>query len=106
MGALLSVLPFGRNRPPPEILVDSSVFLPPTLSLSPVPPKLKHGDGYLELEELRSMVSQTKGYFARDYSLHLGWNNVGCGCSRFHAPTQHQSSFDTSLRLLYCMHRF
>ena len=28
------------------------------------------------LEELRDMVSSTRGYWARDYSLQLGWNNV------------------------------
>jgi len=28
------------------------------------------------LETLRDMVARTKGYWARDYSLHLGWNNV------------------------------
>jgi hypothetical protein len=30
----------------------------------------------LSLEQLRSLVARTKGYWARDYSLHLGWNNV------------------------------
>ncbi|CAE6446175.1 unnamed protein product [Rhizoctonia solani] len=28
------------------------------------------------LEQLREMVSHTKGYYGRDYSLGLGWNNV------------------------------
>lgn len=28
------------------------------------------------LDELREMVSRTKGYYARDYSLNLGWNNM------------------------------
>lgn len=28
------------------------------------------------LELLKDMVLQTKGYWTRDYSLHLGWNNV------------------------------
>jgi hypothetical protein len=30
----------------------------------------------LGLETLRDMVARTKGYWARDYSLQLGWNNV------------------------------
>lgn len=30
-----------------------------------------------DLEDLRAMVSRTKGYFTRDYSVWLGWNNVG-----------------------------
>lgn len=29
-----------------------------------------------ELDALRHIVSQTKGFYARDYSLWLGWNNV------------------------------
>lgn len=29
-----------------------------------------------ELDALRRLVSQTKGFYARDYSLWLGWNNV------------------------------
>lgn len=29
-----------------------------------------------ELDVLRHMVSQTKGFYARDYSLWLGWNNM------------------------------
>ena len=29
-----------------------------------------------DLDDLRAMISQTKGYFTRDYSLWLGWNNV------------------------------
>ena len=28
------------------------------------------------LEKVREMVGRTKGYYARDYSLNLGWNNV------------------------------
>ena len=28
------------------------------------------------LERIREMVSKTKGYYARDYSLGLGWNNA------------------------------
>ncbi|KAG9045287.1 hypothetical protein FS837_006552 [Tulasnella sp. UAMH 9824] len=28
------------------------------------------------MDELRAMVSKTKGYFGRDYSLGLGWNNM------------------------------
>lgn len=28
-------------------------------------------------DQLRAMIATTKGYYARDYSLWLGWNNVG-----------------------------
>lgn len=30
----------------------------------------------LSLEELHSLVSETNGFYARDWSLWLGWNNV------------------------------
>jgi hypothetical protein len=32
----------------------------------------------MDLERLRKMVSKTNGYYGRDYSLGLGWNNVSC----------------------------
>jgi hypothetical protein len=32
--------------------------------------------GKWTIEKARQMVSHTKGYYARDYSLNLGWNNV------------------------------
>ena len=30
----------------------------------------------LSLDEIRNISSRTQGFFARDFSLHLGWNNV------------------------------
>jgi hypothetical protein len=48
------------------------------LGSSAPPPQRKHDDDYLGLEELRDVVAKTKGYFVRDYSLALGWNNVRC----------------------------
>jgi hypothetical protein len=30
----------------------------------------------LSLEQIRQIVSSTRGFFSRDYSLYLGWNNV------------------------------
>ncbi|KAH8993725.1 hypothetical protein EDB92DRAFT_376405 [Lactarius akahatsu] len=30
----------------------------------------------LTLEQIRDIVAPTRGFFSRDYSLHLGWNNV------------------------------
>lgn len=32
--------------------------------------------GDLSLEQIRDIVATTRGFFARDYSLNLGWNNV------------------------------
>ena len=31
----------------------------------------------LTLEQIRDIVTPTRGFFSRDYSVHLGWNNVG-----------------------------
>jgi hypothetical protein len=52
-----------------------------SLLLSPPPsatPTLASDEGLLELtvDELKAMISRTKGYFVRDWSLYLGWNNV------------------------------
>lgn len=30
----------------------------------------------IELDEVSAMLAKSEGFFARDYSLHLGWNNV------------------------------
>jgi hypothetical protein len=53
------------------------VLLPPKSS-SPIPTlsSAVPDTESLSLEALRDMVARTKGYWARDYSLHLGWNNV------------------------------
>jgi hypothetical protein len=31
----------------------------------------------LTLEQIRDIVTHTRGFYSRDYSVHLGWNNVG-----------------------------
>jgi len=31
----------------------------------------------LTLEQIRDIVTPTRGFYPRDYSVHLGWNNVG-----------------------------
>ena len=41
---------------------------------SPMAPPLDYHE--MSIEELSAMVATTKGYFVRDYSLSLGWNNV------------------------------
>jgi hypothetical protein len=53
-----------------------------SLGLPPPPPSatptLVSEEGLLELsvDELKAMVGRTNGYFVRDWSLYLGWNNV------------------------------
>ena len=41
--------------------------------LSPSPPPVSDVP---TLEEIRDIVAPTRGFFSRDFSLHLGWNNV------------------------------
>ena len=35
----------------------------------------------LTLEQIRDIVAPTRGFFSRDYSMHLGWNNVSVSVS-------------------------
>ena|ERR1700761_1775203 len=42
----------------------------------PSPPSSAMSD-VLTLEQIRDIVAPTRGFFSRDYSLGLGWNNVG-----------------------------
>lgn len=65
---------------------------------------IRHGLGQLvssgetrDLEDLRTMVSRTKGYFTRDYSVWLGWNNVRVSTSlssRYGARTSYMLHLD------------
>lgn len=59
------------NSPPivPDLLKPLPYIPPPT-------PTHKKDDGELSVEQLREIVAPTKGYYVRDWSLHLGWNNV------------------------------
>ncbi len=51
---------------PDSILDDIS-----STSLSPSP-----ASDVLTPEQIRDIVAPTRGFYSRDYSLHLGWNNV------------------------------
>ncbi|KAI9439114.1 hypothetical protein H4582DRAFT_1813373 [Lactarius indigo] len=51
---------------PDSVLDDPS---PPSQSSSPI-------SDFLTLEQIRDIVAPTRGFFSRDYSLNLGWNNV------------------------------
>ena len=46
------------------------------------------------LESLYDMMSRTQGYYARDYSVWLGWNNVCAGLLPVSAPHAYLSSSD------------
>ena len=39
----------------------------------------------LSLEQIRDVVATTRGFFSRDYSLNLGWNNVSIRDDRIQA---------------------
>jgi hypothetical protein len=90
-GYLALVLWSGRHGPPdpmcssaPPLVSSPGSSTPhlissaPQLVASSPSSQRKHDDDYLDLEELRVIVAKTKGYFVRDYSLGLGWNNVRC----------------------------
>jgi hypothetical protein len=55
------------NPTPESIIPDNPP--PPLPSPSPV-------SDVLTLEQIRDIVAPTRGFFSRDYSLGLGWNNV------------------------------
>lgn len=58
-----------RHRPEYHDSTDiSSIFTSPNIVLS--------DSDNLSLNQLRDIVARSKGYWARDYSLNLGWNNV------------------------------
>ncbi|KAI0052882.1 hypothetical protein FA95DRAFT_1174199 [Auriscalpium vulgare] len=62
-------------------VVDESRPLPsasatPEPAPSSTPPPAPLNSEELSLEELRELVSHTKGFFSREYSLGLGWNNM------------------------------
>ena len=50
----------------------SIVIIPDDGSATPSPPL----ESELELQNIQVMVARTNGFYARDYSLWLGWNNV------------------------------
>ena len=45
------------------------------------------GEEEWSMDRIQEMVSKTKGYYARNYTLALGWNNVS-SCHR-HNPASH-----------------
>jgi hypothetical protein len=59
----------GSNESLPAPTNDASAL--PTPDEEPSPPS-----DILSLEQIRDIVARTRGFFSRDYSLNLGWNNV------------------------------
>lgn len=68
----------------PEGLISSSTataaeYFPDTSLSSYSPsyvPTTSFFKEHLSMEEIKAMVSQTRGFYTRDYSLGLGWNNA------------------------------
>jgi hypothetical protein len=54
-------------------ILDNAPPASPSATSSPSPEA-----DVLTLEQIRDIVGRTRGFFSRDYSLGLGWNNV-CG---------------------------
>ena len=50
---------------------------PSVVSLSSPSPSPSLASDELTLEQIRDIVAPTRGFYSRDYSIHLGWNNVG-----------------------------
>lgn len=82
---------FASKRPhtlspeiPPEGSISSatSTAVEHSLDTSPSPytpthvPATSFSKEHLSIEEIKTMVSQTRGFYTRDYSLGLGWNNA------------------------------
>lgn len=55
----------------------------PSNSGSSSPPSRTPVPDVLTLEQIRDIVASTRGFFSRDYSLGLGWNNVSIRDDRF-----------------------
>lgn len=55
----------------PELTPESTVLDDPSPPLPPSPVS-----DVLALDQIRDIVASTRGFFSRDYSLSLGWNNV------------------------------
>ena len=60
----------GQSLPAQTTLSEEVVWYEP--APAPDPPS----DAERELKYLTDMVAKTNGFYARDYSLWLGWNNV------------------------------
>lgn len=60
-----------------ELSETSSLGIEPLSPLPYIPPpRTQREKEYLSIEQLREIVAPTKGFWVRDWSLNLGWNNV------------------------------
>ena len=61
-------------------LPSTTLPTPTTLETSSPSPSPSPTSDVLTVEQIRDLVAPTRGFFARDYNLGLGWNNVSiCG---------------------------
>lgn len=79
--------PLRRPESQPDHSIGAPPPQPPNSSLEttettvvpqpPAPkPQRKHDDQSLDIDELKDLIGRTRGYYVRDWSLGLGWNNV------------------------------
>jgi hypothetical protein len=97
---------FSKTDPnyPQRMQAEPPSFTPTTHSLpSPtsadIPPELPSpfpAHDELTLEQIRDIVAPTRGFFSRDYSVHLGWNNVS-----IHGITSAQQTENPSIDAVY-----
>jgi len=69
---LAAPTPTNPSTSPDAPATSTSAFEAPSLPSQTLLP------GVLTLEEIRDIVAPTRGFFSRDFSLGLGWNNVSC----------------------------
>ncbi|KAF7984551.1 hypothetical protein HWV62_13747 [Athelia sp. TMB] len=67
--------PFSGSTELSDNPLDTGV-LSPWPYIPPPRPASDQDKDHLTLEELREIAAQTKGFWVRDWSLHLGWNNM------------------------------
>ena len=60
-----------ENLPP-----STTLPTPTAVEISPPSPSPGPTSDVLTVEQIRDVVAPTRGFFARDYSIGLGWNNV------------------------------
>jgi len=78
---LICYMTFLTACDPVSVITSTKHAFPSPVSSTEIPPRLPpfslaaDSEG-LPLERIRDIVAPTRGFFSRDYSLYLGWNNV------------------------------
>ena len=71
--------PYSKHTFPLTPLSTPTTLAEISLPSPPPPPPISN---VLTVEQIRDIVASTRGFFTRDYSLGLGWNNVSARAVR------------------------